>query len=383
MTKRSIIVSGMIAADPYQGGATWAVLQYLLGLRALGHDVLFIEPVDVSKLQPDGASLGDSINYRYLRDTLRGVGFDGEHALLAQGARATAGLSFDELVTRARTSDLLLNVSGMLQSPELLDLVPCRAYLDLDPAFVQLWHHQGIDMRFDAHTHFVTVGLGIGRPTCRIPTLDREWITTPQPIVLAHWPYAEVEHNGALTTIANFRGYGSVEHEGEFWGQKVHSLRELIDLPKRVDERFLLALAIHPAETRDLEALHANGWELVDPGEVASTPQRYREFIQGSYAEFGLAKSGYVRSRSGWFSDRSICYLASGRPVIAQDTGFPEHLPTGDGLIAFTSVDDVRAACAEVRSRYEHHRRAARELAEEIFASERVLTNLIAAIDAT
>ena len=372
-----IVVAGMIAADPFQGGATWAVLQYLLGLRSLGHDVLFVEPVDSAKLRPEGTSLDVSVNHRYLVEALSSAGFDGDHALVDAATGAVAGMTRERLLERCTSADLLLNVSGMLADPALIGSIPVRAYLDLDPAFVQLWHAQGIDMRFDSHTHFVTVGLGIGESGSVIPTDGRDWITTLQPVDLPSWPVADRLSIDALTTVANWRGYGSIEHEGRTYGQKVHAIRDLIEMPRRVGDRFVLALAIHPDETRDLEALALNGWELVDPAIVARTPATYREFIGGSLGEIGIAKTGYVLSRSGWFSDRSICYLASGRPVVAQETGFSRHLPTGDGLFAFETIDDVASAYAAIRSDYERHRRAARAIAEDLFDARLVLERLL------
>jgi hypothetical protein len=232
-------------------------------------------------------------------------------------------------------------------------------------------------MRFVGHTHFVTIGQAIGRPDCAVPTCGLRWITTPQPVVLAHWPVAESLTFDALTTVGNWRGYGSIRHGGVLYGQKAHSLREFISLPTLTDERFMLALAIHPDEARDLDALAENGWSLLDPRSVAGTPASYRSFIQGSRAEFGIAKSGYVASRCGWFSDRSVCYLASGRPVIAQETGFSRFLPTGQGLFAFDTLDDVLAALDELKRDYARHARAARALAEEHFDSDRVLTRLL------
>jgi len=202
-------------------------------------------------------------------------------------------------------------------------------------------------------------------------------ITTPQPIVLAHWPVAGPVTRNALTTIANWRGYGSVEHDGVFYGQKAHSLRPLIDLPTRTPERFELALAIHPDETNDLAALAANKWNLLDPATVAGTPEHYREFVRGSNAEFGIAKSGYVASRCGWVSDRSLCYLASGRPVIAQDTGFGPFVPAGEGLFAFTTAPDVLAAIDAINADYVRHSRAAREIAVTYFDSDTVLARLL------
>ncbi|MBA2446644.1 MAG: hypothetical protein H0V51_01320, partial [Chloroflexi bacterium] len=259
-----------------------------------------------------------------------------------------------------------------------------RIYLDLDPAFNQLWHAtEGIDMRFAGHTHFVTVGQAIGTPECAVPTCGLDWIATPQPIVLDSWPVAERITYDALTTVGNWRGYGSIEHDGVFYGQKAHSLRHFITLPRLTDETFTLALAIHPDETHDLESLASNGWHLLDPTCVASTPADYRRFIQGSKAEFGIAKSGYVAARCGWFSDRSVCYLASGRPVIAQETGFSRFLPTGEGLFAFETSDDVLAGIDELKRDYARHARAARGIAVEHFDSDVVLARLLQQVGAT
>jgi len=266
----------------------------------------------------------------------------------------------------------------MLADERLLEPIPTRVYLDLDPAFVQLWHAvNGIDMRFDAHTHFVTVGQSIGEPDCPVPTCGRDWLPTLQPVVLEHWPFAGALVHDAATTVGNWRGYGSIEYEGVFYGQKAHSLRQLIDLPGRTSERILLALAIHADERPDLQALDANHWQRVDPATVTASPSAYHGFVQGSKAELGIAKSGYVVSRCGGFSDRSACYLASGRPVVAQDTGFGRHLPTGEGLLSFSTTDEAAAALDEVGQDYDRHRRAARALAEEHFDSDRVLSKLL------
>jgi hypothetical protein len=199
-------------------------------------------------------------------------------------------------------------------------------------------------------------------------------------VVLAEWPFARRLERDSLTTVANWRGYGSIQVNGTFYGQKAHSLRRLLELPRRTGARFELALAIDPGEPRDLAALAKNGWELVDPGIVAATPEAYRRFVQGSRGEFGIAKSGYVEGRCGWFSDRSVCYLASGRPVIAQETGFSGTLPTGDGLLVFESADDVAGAVDALASDYERHRQTARTIAEEIFASEVVLPRLLSRV---
>ena len=368
----------MVAADPYQGGATWAVLQYVLGLRELGHNVVLIEPVSSKSIQPAGSSIGDSANARYFRQVLAEFDLSGAAALVLEGSKQTVGMPYDELAAFCERADVLINVSGMLTDGRLIDGIPIRVYLDLDPAFIQIWHAvYKIDMRLDLHTHHVTVGMAIGLPSCAVPTCGKQWLHTFQPIVLSHWLPARETGYHALTTIGNWRGYGSVEYEGEFYGQKAHSLRELIDLPRRTDESFMLAMDIHSEETRDLDALARTGWQLLDPREVAGTPQRYRQFIQQSKGEFAVAKSGYVKSNCGWFSDRSVCYLASRRPVLAQDTGFSKFLPTGDGLLAFQTVDDAVECIRAMNEDYEHHANAARELAENYFRSNLVLSQLL------
>jgi len=379
----TIIVSGMIAADPHQGGATWAVLQYVLGLRQLGHEVFLIEPLTPPKSSGGDWEFAASESATYFRDVVSEFGLERYSALLLSGSERTVGLGYHELRRIARKASVLLNVSGMLVDEALLEPIPHRAYLDLDPAFIQIWQDEyGIDMRMDAHTHFVTVGQSIGTAECPVPTCGRHWIPTAQPVVLDEWPIANGVKREALTTIGNWRGYGSVEFQGEHYGQKAHSLRDFFSLPRLTCEKFTPALAIHPDEFADLSALAENGWTVLDPAQVANTPGSYRRFIQESKAEFGIAKSGYVKSRCGWFSDRSVCYLASGRPVIAQDAGFTRWLPTGDGLFAFDTTDEVLAAIESMNSAYPHHARAARALAEEYFDSNKVLPRLLAGIGA-
>jgi len=376
--KVTILLSGMIAGDPWQGGATWAVLQYLLGLQQLGHEVYFVEPISPKSLRPGGSDLADSENARYFSEVTREFGLESTSALLLAGTKQTVGLSYQGLQKAAQRAALLLNISGLLTDENLFSPAPIRVYLDLDPAFNQLWSAvQGLNMRFEGHTHFVTIGQSIGESDCSIPTCGLTWLKTFQPIVLNQWPATNHAKSFALTTVGNWRGYGSIDYQDVFYGQKAHSLRHFLVLPTLTDESFRLALAIHPTEIADLTALATHRWEIVDPGEVAATPSSYRHFIQNSKAEFGVAKSGYVRSRCGWFSDRSICYLASGRPVLAQETGFSRYLPTGAGLFPFETVDDILDALEHVNGDYSWHCRIARRLAEEHFQSDKVLGRLL------
>ena len=383
-TRLTILLSGMIAADPYHGGATWAVLQYLLGFQKLGHEVYFVEPVQAAALRPVGMSLEASVNAQYFRQVAADFGLERNSALLLADTRETVGMTYDRLEEMARRSDVLLNISGMLTEQDVTRRIPIRVYLDLDPGFTQLWHAaQGIDMRFEGHSHFVTIGTRLGQPDCLVPTCGLNWIPTLQPIVLNYWPVANRIIYDGLTTVGNWRGYGSIEYDGVFYGQKAHSLRQFFDLPTRCKDKLILALAIHPGEVEDLRALSENGWHLVDPERVASTPAEYQRFIQGSKAELGVAKSGYVSARCGWFSDRSLCYLASGRPVLAQETGFSRFLPTGEGLFAFKTVEDILLSLEKLNRDYPRHRKAARAIAEEFFDSDKVLFRLLERIGAT
>ncbi len=362
-----ILVSGMVCGDPWQAGASWAVAQYVLGLRRLGHDVWLVEPVE-----------GD-LDVEYAGEVIHAFGLDGRVAF----ARPKSGevlLGVDRRTITARPFDVLLNIAGMLQDEQLVADVPVRVYLDLDPGFTQLWHAvDGIDMRLDGHTHFVTVGQAIGADDCPIPTCTVDWIHTLPPVVLERWSRNGRDRRdatGAYTTVGNWRSYGSIEHAGVRYGQRAHSMRAFLRLPLSVGAPIEVALAITNGDAADRGSLEAHGWRLVDPLAAAGTPARYRAFLGRSRAEIDFAKSGYVNARCGWFSDRSACYLASGRPVVAQDTG-ARSVPHGEGLLFFSTFDDAVAAIEEVEGDYERHARAAEALAEEHLDSDRVLARLL------
>jgi hypothetical protein len=362
-----IVVAGRAFDVAGQAGASWAVLQYVLGLRELGHDVWLLEPV--AQLQPETVRTFEALRAEFqLGD---------QAALLVGEGRETVGASFQAVREACMSADALLNLSGVLERSDLLGCFRTRAYVDLDPAFNQLWHASGIDRGFDRHTHHFTVGAAIGRDGCAIPACGVDWRHTLPPVVLSRWPAVPPAPAGPVTTLANWRSYGSIESGGAFYGQKAHSLRRLVDLPGRSAERFVLALAIHPDEAADLQALDTGGWELADPRHVAGTPASYRRFIAGSKAELGVAKDGYVVARCGWFSDRSACYLASGRPVLAQDTRLAGALPVGEGLLTFGDTDGALAALAALASDYEAHAAAARGVAEAHLDSRIVLGRLL------
>lgn len=360
----------------------WSVLQYILGLQELGHEVHFVEPLQQARNAQE-ATGGLSASARYAEQLLSAAGLDGQWWFVDPETRASYPRPYAELLAIARAADILINVSGLLSVEELVQRIPIRVYLDVDPLFTQLWQEaEGIDMGIDGHTHHVTVGMALGGPDSRIPSCGVDWITTLPPVVLRHWPVAGSTSNGAVTSVGNWRGYGAIVHEGTQYGQRAHSLRQLIDLPSRCADQLVMALAIDPSEHRDLKLLRSRGWVLVDPQVVAGTPRSYRRFIRQSKAELGVAKSGYVLSHCGWFSDRSACYLASGRPVVAQDTGLSRYLPTGKGLLAFNGVEDASEMLREISGDYESHAATARQIAEEHLDSKIVIGSLLERVGA-
>ena len=395
MTSRSLsmLVSGRIAATPGQGGAAWAVLQYVVGLDHLGHRVDLVELVRPDEIVPAGATLAASTNMAYLASAMESVGMGKRWAIgLAEGrcvggepavgepcGGALDGPAADR-VSRGRW-DLLVNLSGCLDAPDLMERCEVRCFVDLDPGFTQAWEAQGVGgLGLDGHTHHATLGTSIGDPGCPVPTGGRSWIPLVPPVVLDCWPTGAPVHLPAFTTVANWRSYGSVEWDGVRYGQRAHSFRGLVGLASASPVALCPALAIDRAETADLRLLHDAGWHLLDPAHLAETPDAYRDFVAGSMGELSVAKSGYVAGRSGWFSDRSACYLASGRPVVAQDTGFSDHLPVGGGLLAYDDVDGAVDALTSVTADYARHAEAARDLAEEHFDSGRVLGGLLEAV---
>lgn len=378
-----ILVAGRLAAAPGQGGAAWAVLQYLLGLRQLGHDVRFVEPLGARPPHSSDVPAVDSARGRYFRAVITRFGLE-EVSMLWLDGRNTVGASPAAVRRWAADADLLINLSGVLEDPALLEPIPVRLYLDMDPAFTQLWHDQdGIDMGLGRHTHHATVGLALAAGETDLPDCGVEWTATLPPVVLEAWPRAGSATHDAATTVANWRAYGSIERNGVRYGQKAHSLRRFLGLPARSGTRFRIALSIHPDERQDIDALRAHGWELVDPVVAAGTPDAYARFVRGSALEFGVAKTGYVASDCGWFSDRSACYLAAGRPVLAQETGFSRHLPTGEGLLAFSTEDDALGGLQTVQADYPRHASAARQLAEDLFDSRVVLRRLLDSVGGT
>jgi len=377
-----IVLAGALAQRPGRGGHAWVFLQYLLGFKRLGWDVLFID-----QLQPgmcvDAAgqpcSLEGSENLRYLLDVLRGFGLENSFGLLDGNGQAAAGLSKAEILGFVASSEFLINVMGYLTDPELLAAARRLVFLDIDPGFGQMWRELGLADIFAGHEIFVTIGQNIGQSNCSIPTCGLKWITTCPPVVMEYWPVKGDDWQGHdFTSVSSWRGaFDSIEYANKRYGLRVHEFRKFMELPELARRRFRLALDIHPAELGDLALLAENGWVLEEPRQCTATPAEYRKYIERSAAEFMVAKNMYVDTCGGWFSDRSVCYLASGKPVLAQDTGWRQFYPADKGLLSFSTLDEARLGVEQIANHYQRHALAARSIAEQYFDSDRVLSRLL------
>ena len=376
--RRKAVIAGALAQKSGHGGLTWVFLEYVLGLQRLGWDVLFLdrlEPEMCVDAAGNPASLEDSVNLRYLVHIMDWFGLSDQWSLIYDGRRFV-GRPRDEVLERVGRSSFLLNFMGYFNHEEILAAAPRRVFLDIDPGFPQMWRELGLANVFEGHDDFLTVGANVGRPGCNIPTCGLEWIGTPPPVVLDRWPV--VPQGEAFTSVVTWRGpFGPVEYGGRTYGLRVHEFRRFAELPRITGRPFEIALDIHPSDGKDRAMLEAASWSIVDPASVAGDPSAYRDYIQRSAAEFGVAKNMYVDTRSGWFSDRSICYLASGKPVLVQDTGLRDLYPIGEGLLAFSTLDEAAAGVQEICADYERHSRAARRLAEGYFDSDKVLSRLL------
>jgi len=351
-----VTVAGALAAKPRNGGEAWVRMSYVVGLRRLGHQVAFVEQLD--RPSADAVDWFASVCDRFAVD---GTIVDG-----------LGNLVFGP---EPEAADALVNVSGNLRSGSVLNLAVRRAYVDLDPCFTQVWQADGAVSLDGHHVHF-TVGENVGTTHSSVPTNGIRWRRTRPPVVLDDWPETDAAFD-RFTTVATWRpGHGSVTIGVETLGLRVHAFRQVLDLPRATALPFEAALAIHPDETDDLALLEEGGWRLVAPEDVAADPDAYRDYVVGSGAEFSVAQEAYAATRSGWIGDRTVRYLASGRPALVTDTGV-RSVPTGRGLVTFTTPAEARVAARDLVENYDAHCSAARALAVEHFDSDRVLGRLL------
>jgi hypothetical protein len=375
-----VLVLGYLVRGP-MGGMVWHHLQYLMGLRFLGYDAWFLEDsgdVEYCCYDPVRNTTDADPHYglSFAADAFKRIGEPDRWAYHDAHTATWHGPAAAKVREVIGGAEVLINLSCSHAVRPWFDDIPLRILVDTDPVFTQIRNltHPARRSLAEKHNRFFTFAGNIGRADCLVPDDGFPWQPTRQPLVLDAWQYVSPPADGALTTVMQWDSYEPVRHDGREYGMKSRVFSDFMTLPARCRGRFELALG-GPSAPRDL--LRSNGWLLHNPNEIAATPWSYQEFIRHSLGEFTVAKHGYVASRCGWFSERSAAYLASGRPVVTQDTGFSEWLLAGDGLFAFRTPDEASAACDAILSRPAHHAEAARALAELNFDSSVVLTNLM------
>jgi hypothetical protein len=378
--KPVIVVLGALGRIPLAGVA-WQILHYLEGFRRVGCDVYYVEDTGDWPWDPEQNTISADPGYTvcYLARVLGRFGFGERWAYRAEaeGGRIH-GVPESRVRDLFRRADALVNLTGATVLREEHLNVPVRIYLETDPVLPQIEVAQGRRFTIDllaAHTHHFTFGENLGAADCGVPVERFRYLPTRQPVVLDWWQDGPSRCAGCkcFTTVASWQQSGKdVEWRGEQYSwSKHHEFLKFVDLPRRSGEAFELALACDDAAT--LAKLREHGWRVTDALRLSLDVEPYRDYLRGSRGEFTVAKDQNIRLRSGWFSDRSACYLAAGRPVITQDTGFGNVLPTGRGLFAFRTMEDVLAALDAVGGDYAGHCRAAREVAAEHFAAEKVI----------
>ena len=384
MNDRRIVLGLPDLAGYPEGGGHWsAVIQYVLGLIDLGCDVHGLEVMaSTGDEAQDQSYIGRSI------DRWKRYGLENRYALLLHDpsdphpsleSGQVHGMTTRQLTDVVQSADLLWNLCAALRQP-LLSLFRRRVLIDLDPGILQIsalsW-----DLGLHDHDVFLTVGLKVGDTDCDVPTLDLPWQTFAPFVYLPCWPLSDDPG-----PKAPFSSVTQWTWEEQWFGDRVlkSSKRDgylhYVDLPLQAARPFELAINIDPLdETGDRETLSRHGWNVVHPHDVAASPHAYRTYIQRSRAEISCVKPIYRELKTGWLSDRSVAYLASGRPVLAEDTGFSDHLPVGEGLIAFNAMEEAVAGVEEIDAHYARHSSVARELVEEYFDSRRCLSAMLAA----
>jgi hypothetical protein len=370
---KRLVLAGIVGRYPV-GGVTWCALQYIAGFQRLGYEVFYVEDTGECNFDPVQNAIATDPAYAldYIRRQLELVGLEDSWAYVDyQGGYH--GKTHAQVAEACAGADLMVNLSGgcWMVRPEY-ERLP-KVFIDTDPGFTQQaiaeagegWYRDF----FASHDALFTFALRVGQPDCTLAETPFRWHPTIQPVELDFWPVTPAPREGPFTTILSwttdsFPGIGK---------GKGDELLRLIALPERTSERILLAIAGKPPT----ELLAEHGWNLTDAVQATIDAEAYRRFIQSSKAELGFAKGMYVETRSGWFSDRTQCYLASGRPALARETGFSDVLPVGEGLLSFEDADDILEGIERIAADYELHCRRAREIAEEQFAGETVLRSLL------
>jgi hypothetical protein len=379
-SKLRVVVLGHIVRLQL-GGVAWHHLNYCLGLTQLGHDVFYLEDSGDSPwacYQPRTymTDSDPSNGLRFAAHAFGKLGLGNKWAYHDAFQSKWLGPCADRSHEICSTADLLIRTSHVNPMRPWLQKIPVRVLIDVDPVFTQMRHLDDAKIREDAmlYNRFVTFAENVTYNPNLLPDDGFRWQPTRTPVVLDAWPVTPAPTKGKFSTVLQWDSYQTRNYKGQHYGMKSRSFFPYLDLPQRSGAVFELAIGGSSAPRQEL----ANkGWVCRDPIEVTRDPWTYQRYIQESKAEFTVAKHGYVLSWGGWFSERSVNYLASGRPVLTQDTGFSEWLPTGSGVLAFRSPEEALDGIEEINSRYEFHCKAARAIAEEYFDARKVLPHLI------
>ncbi|GAB4171745.1 MAG: hypothetical protein Fur0032_11050 [Terrimicrobiaceae bacterium] len=359
-------------------GHTCAIMNWALSFRAMGWDVWLVEHLDGEEraVREDGGSIQED----FWRETCAEFGFSDRQCLIVDGASSELG-AFREFAAGA---DLFFNYSGQFRRFDLLGPRTVKCYMDVDPGFTQLWAETcGVDMNFEGHDRFLTVGTNLNGPDVLLPPSSRPWIPVAPPVATDYW--RKIADNpssspGHWSTVSHWYGYNDLVWEGRTYGGKRNTLLELRDLPQKLGQPIVIATDLAASWGHDYDEFVAAGWLIESATEVCRDVPTYLKFLSGSLGELGIAKQGYLVSRGGWISDRSVTYLAFGRPVLLQDTGWTATIPPGPGLLPFMNADDAVARISEIGKAYDEHREEARQLAATTFSPRGVLEPLLTKI---
>ena len=373
-----IIVLGYIVRGPL-GGLAWHHFQYVLGLERMGHDVYFVEDSDDYPCcyNPEQGTTNEDPSYglSFISSLFTRYGLNDRWAYYDAHSNRWRGPNHTKISEICKTADIIFNISGVNPLRSWFQKIPYRVFIDTDPVFTQIRHlkdKKSMDLA-QQHNSFFTFAEKINDIDCMVPKDGLNWKPTRQPVVLDLWEKTTGNKSAPYTTVMQWDSYKEQSYKEKVYGMKSLSFKEYMHLPQKTGESLEIALGSSTAPRKNLTSL---GWHIINPLEVTKTPWRYQQYISESKGELSIAKHGYVTAKTGWFSERSACYMASGRPVITQDTGFSDLFNTGHGLFAFSSPEEVPEILEIIDLDYISHCDAAHELVEVHFNSSSVLEGL-------
>jgi hypothetical protein len=378
----TVVVSAYDTANrPEIGGHFWVYMQYAHGLRRLGYEVVWLE-----KLRGDDSHRKGSVLSTFF-ERMEHYGLGGKAILYETvgsngGDLRFIGMNADRAEAVFARAELLLNFHYAIE-PRLLERFRRTALVDIDPGLLQFWMSSG-QLRVPSHDIYLTTGETVGAAGTPIPDCGLNWVHIRPPVCLDLWPYSHDPASRRFTTVSTWLG-GEYVTEGKrvlYDNDKRVSFMEFAELPLRTSSELELAIFLRDRlDLSDRQLLEQRGWRVRHALEVAGSPESYRSYIQGSRGEFSCVKPSCMKFQNAWVSDRTLCYLASGKPVVVQHTGPSALLPNGEGMFRVSTVDEAAEALAAIESHYERHCRAARAIAETRFDSQAVLADMLNLIE--